>query len=349
LLLSRPLRTMRESFPTHTAQAFRTPRERPVTIQHSEVVTCTIIHASYICYEQNIDINSFINNNIFMTMIATVTGATRNLGFFLAQGLAQRLKPGDTVYLTGRDAGRVAESVARISGGAARVIGEVLDVSDRSAVERFAALLQERHGGVDIVFSNHYTRVQPEDDAAQVIGDYVAANNLGTTHILRSFAPLIRDGGRLLVVASRAGSLRALAPVLHGRFKNLESLDDVDHAICKWRDAVRNGLAAGQAWPAWINIPSKIGQVAAVRVLASQRRAEDLRRGILIAAISPGLIDTGASRRWLDMRGAATPEDIADPLLDLALDASPPTSFYGELVHLAKSEPERFRTIVPWT
>ena len=38
-----------------------------------------------------------------------------------------------------------------------------------------------------------------------------------------------------------------------------------------------------------------------------------------VAAISPGLIDTGASRRWLDMSGAPPPEEVAGPLLDLAL------------------------------
>jgi NAD(P)-dependent dehydrogenase (short-subunit alcohol dehydrogenase family) len=283
-----------------------------------------------------------------MSTVAIVTGATRNLGFCLAQGLARRLEPGDVVYLTGRDAARVADSVRRVSGGRAEVRGEVLDVANRDAVEHLANALAERHGGVDIVFSNHYTRVQPEDDPAEVIDGYVAANNLGTTHVLRSFAPLLRDGGCLLVVASRAGSLRALAPAFHRRFENLESLDEVDGAVCAWRDAVRQGLAAGQAWPAWINIPSKIGQVAAVRVLAHQRRADDLRRGILIAAISPGLIDTGASRRWLDMNGAAAPEEVAGPLLELALDRSPEEAFYGELVHLGQGEPGRFRTVVPW-
>ncbi len=187
-----------------------------------------------------------------------------------------------------------------------------------------------------------------------MIDHYVEANNLGTTHVLRSFAPLLRDGGRLFVVASRAGSLRALAPALHPRFENLQSLDDVDRAVCRWRDAVRSGRAPGQAWPAWINIPSKIGQVAAVRVLAGQRRADDLRRGILIASISPGLIDTGASRPWLDMTGAPQPDEVAGPLLDLALDPSPDESFYGELVHVGREEPGPFGavvasgTVVPW-
>jgi len=139
----------------------------------------------------------------------------------------------------------------------------------------------------------------------------VAVNNLGTTRVLRAFVPLLRDGGRLLVVASRAGSLRALAPALHDRFDGLESLADVGDAVKAWRDAVRERRAAGEAWPAWINIPSKIGQVAAVRALATERRADDLRRGIVIAAVCPGLIDTGASRPWLDTRGAQTPEQAA--------------------------------------
>jgi NAD(P)-dependent dehydrogenase (short-subunit alcohol dehydrogenase family) len=137
--------------------------------------------------------------------IVLITGATRNLGFALAQGLARRLDPGDTVYLTGRDPGRVANSMRILAGARATVCGEVLDVARREAVERLAGALAERHGGVDIVFSNHYARVQPEDDPRKVISDYVEANNLGTTHVLRSFAPLLRDGGRLFVVASRAG------------------------------------------------------------------------------------------------------------------------------------------------
>ena len=53
------------------------------------------------------------------------------------------------------------------------------------------------------------------------------------------------------------------------------------------------------------------------------QQRDDLRRGILIASISPGLIDTGASRAWLDLSDAPQPDEVAGPLLDLALDPSP--------------------------
>jgi NAD(P)-dependent dehydrogenase (short-subunit alcohol dehydrogenase family) len=271
-----------------------------------------------------------------MNTVAVVTGASRNLGLALVQGLALRLEPGSVVYLTGRDRGRVDAARAEMPPGPAEVRGAVVDVADAGAVARFAASLAERHGGVDIVLANHYARVQPEDDPAAVVDDYVAVNNLGTTSVLRELAPRLRDGGRLLVVASRAGCLRALAPVLHDRFDRPASLDEVDDAVRAWRDAVRTGRAAGQAWPAWINIPSKIGQVAAVRVLARQRRADDRHRGILIAAVCPGLIDTGASRAWLDMTGAQTPAQAAESVLSLALEPAPDPAFYGELISSGK-------------
>ncbi|MEO7734308.1 MAG: SDR family NAD(P)-dependent oxidoreductase [Kofleriaceae bacterium] len=279
-----------------------------------------------------------------MNKIAIVTGATRNLGAALVHGLAERWHAGDVVYLTGRDSARVAAALAAIvvAPGAPRaeVRGELLDVSDRAAVDRFAAAIAERHGGVDLVLSNHYARVNPDDDPAAVIDHYVAVNNLGTSHVLRAFAPLLRDGSRLLVVASSAGTLRVLAPVLHPRFDGLTSLDEVDAAICRWRDAVRERRAPGEAWPAWINIPSKIGQVAAVRAVAHERRAQDLARGIAIAALCPGLIDTGASRPWLDVTRAQTPTEAARALLDVALAPAFDPALYGELV--------RFGKLVPW-
>ena len=270
-----------------------------------------------------------------MSRVALVTGATRNLGFFLAKGLGERMAHGDVVYLTGRNPTRVRESVCLASGGRAEIRGEVLDAADQSHVERLAAAIGQAHGGIDFVISNHYHRVTPVDDPAEVVDAYVAINNLGTSHILRTFAPLVRDRGRLLVVASRAGTLMTLAPMLHPRFDNLATLDDVDAAVLDWRDAVREGRADGEAWPGWINIPSKIGQVAAVRTLARQRRATDLACGIMVCAISPGLIDTGASRPYFaDMSRARSPEAAAAPLLDFVLADELDDKYYGELVHL---------------
>src|SRR5437660_1218255 len=109
-----------------------------------------------------------------MYRVVVVTGATRNLGLALAVGLAERLQAEDVVYLTRRDPDRVANALATMGAPRAQLRGEALDVADDAAVGRFAATLAERHGGVDIVFSNAYHRVGPEDDPAASVERYAA-------------------------------------------------------------------------------------------------------------------------------------------------------------------------------
>jgi NAD(P)-dependent dehydrogenase (short-subunit alcohol dehydrogenase family) len=166
----------------------------------------------------------------------------------------------------------------------------------------------------------------------------VETNNLATTHMLRAFERVLRPGGRLLVVASAFGSLLGLPEHLRSRFDtDAGTLDDIDAAMTNWRDAVVEGRAADEGWPDWINIPSKIGQVAAVRVLARERRAADVREGTLVAAVCPGLVDTDASRPWFDdMSGAQSSAEAAEALLQLALDPAFDPRFYGELVQFGK-------------
>ena len=276
-----------------------------------------------------------------MPRIALVTGANQGLGFALAEGLAQQLDAGDVVYLTGRDPHRVRVAAERVTSPRAEVRARVVDVRDDAAVAAFADEIRASHDGVDIVFSNHYQRVLPSDAPAEVVGGYMDTNNLGTTRVLRRFDPLLRDGGRLLVVASTLGTLRQLPRELRGRFDTDKmSLDDVDAAMLAWRDTVIAGRAADEGWPEFINIPSKVGQVAAARVLARERHAAGRRDGTLVAAVCPGMIDTGASRPWFDMTNAQTPAQAAVALLRLALRPAVDPRFYGELV--------RFDTVLPW-
>ncbi len=275
-----------------------------------------------------------------MGKVALVTGATQGLGLALVESLAARLESDDIVYLTGRDASRIADAQTGLGPHRAHVQVELLDVSCEEAVAEIAARLAYRHGSLDIVISNAYSRVLPEDRPEQVIGGYTETNNLGTTRVLRAFAPTLADGGTLLAVASTLGTLHYLAPVLHERFDELETLEEADAAVRRWRDAVQDGSALAEGWPAFLNIPSKIAQVGAVRALAGQRRESDLKRGILLASVCPGMIDTGASRPWFDMSHAQTPAHAAGPLVDLALRSSLDARLYGELI--------RFGDVLPW-
>jgi NAD(P)-dependent dehydrogenase (short-subunit alcohol dehydrogenase family) len=259
--------------------------------------------------------------------IALVTGANQGIGYALVEELANRMNPEDLVLLTGRNPERVAEAAARVH-GVAKVEGRVLDVTDRTAVERLAAEL----GGVDFVVSNAVGPLEPGKEPVEQVDEFVDVANLGAQYMLRAFGPILRPGGRLIVVASSLGTLEQLPAALWSRFDGA-SLEDVEKVVEEWRTAVHDGTATDQGWPEWINLPSKVAQVAAVRAVANERRARDLASGTLVASVCPGLVDTRASRPWFeDFSDAKSPADAVQPIADLILSDHVDPAQYGELI-----------------
>lgn len=269
---------------------------------------------------------------------ALVTGANQGLGLALVEALATRMDADDRILLTGRDPERVRAAAAAAASTGARVEGRVLDVRDAGAIEALAAELAQ----VDIVFSNATARMSPDADPADEVDAVAETSNVATSRVLRAFAPRLRPGGRLIVVASALGTLDKLDPRARPRFAAAAaSLDAVDALVAEWRDAVHAGRAEREGFGTWLNIPSKVAQVAAVRAVARERRAADLAAGRLIAALCPGLIDTDASRPWFeDMSEAQTPAQAAAWPVDLVLGESFDPAFYGELV--------QFGAVIPW-
>jgi carbonyl reductase 1 len=273
--------------------------------------------------------------------IVLVTGANQGLGRALVEGLAARMAPHDLVLLTGRDRSRVKAAVAAVANGPAiaHVEGRVLDVRDGEAIAALAAEL----GDVDIVFSNATVRMSPHADPADEVDAVAETSNLATTRMLRAFAPRLRKGGRLIVIASALGTLDKLDDRVADRFAEAaENLDAVDALVAQWAQAVHAGRAQDEGYGTWLNIPSKVAQVAAVRAAARERRTADLADNKLLMALCPGLIDTPASRPWFeDMSDAQTPAQAASWPVELALAPNYDPDFYGELVQFAK--------VLPWT
>jgi NAD(P)-dependent dehydrogenase (short-subunit alcohol dehydrogenase family) len=282
---------------------------------------------------------------------ALITGANQGLGLALVEALAARMAPQDRVLLTGRNRRRVEAAAADVAEGPAiaGVEPRVLDVRDGNAIAGLAAEL----GEVDIVFSNATARMSPHADPVDEVDAVAETSNLATTRILRAFAPRLRRGGRLIIVASALGTLDKLDDDrVAARFARAaeESLDAVDARVADWRHAVHEGRAEDEGYGAWLNIPSKVGQVAAVRALARERRDTDVAENRLIMALCPGLIDTDASRPWFeDMSSAQTPAQAASWPVELALAPSFDPAFYGELVQFGKVLPWESGIPVPHT
>ena len=104
---------------------------------------------------------------------------------------------------------------------------------------------------------------------------------------------------------------------------------------------VQADQAVAAGWPTWINTASKIGQVAAMKVMARRMRSTAEQRDIVINAACPGLVDTQAARPWFaDMSTAQSPDQAAVDVVWLATLSAGTHEPYGELV--------QHRQVIPW-
>ncbi len=138
-----------------------------------------------------------------MQRTAVVTGASSGIGAATAGRLAAA---GYHVVLAARRADRLAEVAERIavSGGAAEV--SLLDVTDRPAVDAFAAGLPQ----CDVLVCNAGGAIGAETVAEASPDDWLAmyqANVLGTLHLVQALLPkLIASGdGTIVLMSSTAG------------------------------------------------------------------------------------------------------------------------------------------------
>ena len=123
------------------------------------------------------------NANDAVKQRVVITGSTRGLGLELAKSF---LSQGDSVFVTSRDAGKVAETVAalRTAYGDDVVAGLEADVSRAESVQELADACVDAFGGVDMWInnagSNGYQYENLEDADPSVLEQVVLTNSLGS-------------------------------------------------------------------------------------------------------------------------------------------------------------------------
>ncbi|MEO6223497.1 MAG: SDR family oxidoreductase [Vicinamibacterales bacterium] len=213
---------------------------------------------------------------------AIVTGGTRGIGYGIAQAL---LESGAKVLITGREATRVSEAVARLSAhatGSGAVAGRVVDVRQRAAVDALVADAVKEFGSLNTLINNagvgHFLEVEntTDDDWARVID----TNLTGVFYCSRAAIPAMRQagGGWIINMASLAG---------------------------------RNYFANAAAYCA-----SKAGLVAFSEALMLEVRNDNIR----VSVVMPGSVATefsGPSNHQADESWKLTAGDIAEVVMDL--------------------------------
>ena len=133
--------------------------------------------------------------------VAMVAGASRGLGFAVAQALAAE---GAFVSIASRDEAAICAAAKRL--GAGQVMATPLDVRSAEGIERWARATEDRFGGIDILFAN---AGGPPAGAALSFDDaaWQGAVDLllfSTLRMVRAAVPSMeaRGGGAILVSTS---------------------------------------------------------------------------------------------------------------------------------------------------
>ncbi|WP_025658792.1 glucose 1-dehydrogenase [Rhizobium sp. IBUN] len=134
--------------------------------------------------------------------VAIITGGNSGIGKAIAQLFAEE---GAQVIITGRRQDVVDRAVKEIGHSAIGFVGDVADLEDH---RKLADIVRRSFGGIDVYVANAgvinlsaSANVTPED-----YDRHFAINARGVFFGVQAIAPLIRDGGSIIVTSSLAAT-----------------------------------------------------------------------------------------------------------------------------------------------
>ena len=224
--------------------------------------------------------------------IAVVTGTSRGIGRAIAKQLADR---GMRVIATSRD-----ETKGKKTADELGLEFFPLDVSQPKMLDALAKHVEA--DGVDVLVNNAGVALDGFD--AAVVRRTVDVNFFGAVRTTDRLLPMMRPGGRIVMVSSGMGELACLGKELRDRFRNpLLQRDELMALATQFGDDVAKKRHEKNGWPSNAYRVSKVALNAFVRILA--RELTDDARMIKVNAACPGWVRT-------DMGGASAPRTPDD-------------------------------------
>jgi NAD(P)-dependent dehydrogenase (short-subunit alcohol dehydrogenase family) len=224
--------------------------------------------------------------------LALVTGAGRGLGAAIARGLAEA---GARVILADIMPEEAQNSARSLSEDGFRAFGELLDITDRNALEAFAAHVADIYGEVSILVNNAGVAGMARIGDADSAGTWdrnIAVNLTGAFDTTRAFLPALKaTRGTVINISSVVAFASGFAHVGYTASKG--GIRSLTQAMCR----------------------------------------ELAPFGIRVNAVAPGYIDTamggkgdGTTDDWLrwhcPLGRFGEPSEVAGPVVFLASDAA---------------------------
>ena len=203
--------------------------------------------------------------------IVLLLGGTRGIGKATTKLLAQQFKDTGIVYFTARNDQDGQKVMTELGRDGVSVQYLVFDLADEKASQHLAHFMKERHGGVDILVQNGGYAPGANRPPSQDARPMIQTNNHGTLRVLQGFLPVLREEGRLVIVASGMGRLERLPVQLRSKFftapnsssasayvsssagsaiqPDFSAVERIERVMDEYVSATENGTAAEQGWP----------------------------------------------------------------------------------------------------
>jgi len=264
--------------------------------------------------------------------IGAVTGGNKGVGLAIVRQLALQypqstLNTGPLlIYLTARneERGKAAlESIKtdsqlqkakalRSQGGLTDVEYLPLDIDSKQSIDDFAAQIKKAHPeGIDFLINNAGIAMNGFNE--NVVKKTLHCNYYGTMEATNQLLPHIKDGGRIVNVASMAGRLSSkYSDTIRSRFLNAKKTEEITQLMEEFTSAVSNGTHQ-KDWPSAGYAVSKAGLIGATKTTAEQNAASGSK--VLINSCCPGYVQTDMTKGG----GVKTPDQGAQTPVLLAI------------------------------
>ena len=148
-----------------------------------------------------------------MGKVAMVAGASRGLGFAVAEALARE---GAMVSMSSSNLASIDDAAKRVSSSGSTVLGTVVDVRNGDHIAAWAQKTVERFGGIDLLFTNgggppSGAAVSFDDAAWQNAVDLLLFSAL---RMVRAAVPSMRQRGGGAILMSTSASVKEPIPNL---------------------------------------------------------------------------------------------------------------------------------------
>jgi len=224
--------------------------------------------------------------------VALVTGANQGIGYHIVEQLSKI--PNTVVYLGSRDLQKGNEAQLKLNSPNIKVMA--LNITSPEEIQKAAQLIQQTHGGLDILINNAAIAWKGDSWGEEVVRSTFETNYFATKKMCEVFMPLLNENGRLVVISSGEGSLSKIKKesLLKQFNDETNTAERVDELANQFIQAVIADTYAQEGFPRSCYGMSKLILNTYVRYLI-RNTSTLFKPGVKVYLCTPGYCSTSMS------------------------------------------------------